>query len=57
MTDCCILVRYGDGSVHAIVNDDGNVMVWPDRDQAIREFEGHPFHDKMLWQLVELDEL
>ncbi len=55
--DCCILVRYGNDSVHVIINDDGNVMVWPNRDQAIKEFESHPFYDKMLWQLVELDEL
>jgi hypothetical protein len=27
MTDCCILVRYDNGSVHAIVNDDGNITI------------------------------
>lgn len=57
MNDCCILVRYENGSVHAIVNANGAIMVWPDRDQAIKEFESHPFYDTMVWQLVKLDEL
>ena len=65
MVEVCILVRYPDGVVRPVLDEKGNVMVWPDRDRAIGAFEEGSYSSGfralcalgLPWQLVELTEL
>lgn len=56
--DHCILYRSTSGAVQSVLDNNGDIMTWPDADLAITFHDTLPRHMVDLpWQLVELDEL
>lgn len=57
MTDTVILVRFDNGRVDFLSEEDGRMTVFPHRDAAIDCALSHPLCNALPYQVVELDEL
>ena len=55
--ECVILVRMPRGPVTGLQNDNGDLMVFPNRDAAIDAALAHPLCRALPYQIVECDEL
>lgn len=57
MIECVVLIRWPNGRVDFLSEEDGRMTVFPDRDAAIDCVTKHPVWASQPHQLVELDEL